>query len=122
MPGITPGFPDAPVIAGGAQYFGPSSWAVLWLCFWIICRRYLYFWVLGDFGTCYLDPLIEKNLIFFYNIRQGCGSPCLVRQDFEGFFPTAECFGVFSHSKGFGADRSSSKNPFPQGSRLKVPK
>jgi len=31
--------------------------------------------------------------------------------------PTAECFGVFSHSKGFGADRSSSKTD-----SLKVPR
>ena len=48
------------------------------------------------------------------------------------FSPTAECFGVFSHSKGFGADRSSSKTDSPkvprfpskgsQGSQLKVPK
>ena len=33
--------------------------------------------------------------------------------------PTAECFGVFSHSKGFGADRREQlQNPFPQGSQV----
>ena len=38
--------------------------------------------------------------------------------------PTAECFGVFSHSKGFGADRSSSKTHSPKVPRfqVKVPK
>ena len=41
-----------------------------------------------------------------------------------GFSPTAECFGVFSHSKGFGADRSSSKTHSPKVPRfqVKVPK
>ena len=49
------------------------------------------------------------------------------------FSQTAECFGVFSHSKGFGADRSSSKTDSPKvprfqvqvpttGSQVKVPK
>ena len=40
------------------------------------------------------------------------------------FSPTAECFGVFSHSKGFGADRSSSKTHSPKVPRfqVKVPK
>ena len=40
------------------------------------------------------------------------------------FSPTAECFGVFSHSKGFGADRSSSKTHSPEVPRfqVKVPK
>ena len=40
------------------------------------------------------------------------------------FSPTAECFGVFSHSKGFGADRSSSKTDSPKVPRfqVKVPK
>ena len=38
--------------------------------------------------------------------------------------PTAECFGVFSHSKGFGADRSSSETHSPKVPRfqVKVPK
>ena len=42
----------------------------------------------------------------------------------SGFSPTAECFGVFSHSKGFGADRSSSKTDSPKVPRfqVKVPK
>ena len=34
------------------------------------------------------------------------------------FSPTAECFGVFSHSKGFGADSEQLQNPFPQGSQV----
>ena len=40
------------------------------------------------------------------------------------FSPTAEYFGVFSHSKGFGADRSSSKTDSPKVPRfqVKVPK
>ena len=42
------------------------------------------------------------------------------------FSPTAECFGVFSHSKGFGAHRSSSKTHSPKvqskGSQVKVPR
>jgi len=45
--------------------------------------------------------------------------------EFQFFFPpTAECFGVFSHSKGFGADRSSSKTHSPKVPRfqVKVPK
>jgi hypothetical protein len=36
------------------------------------------------------------------------------------FSPTAECFGVFSHSKGFGADRSSSKTHSPKVPRFQV--
>ena len=39
---------------------------------------------------------------------------------FECFSPTAECFGVFSHSKGFGADRSSSKTHSPKVPRFQV--
>ena len=36
------------------------------------------------------------------------------------FSATAECFGVFSHSKGFGADRSSSKTHSPKVPRFQV--
>ena len=36
------------------------------------------------------------------------------------FSPTAECFGVFSLSKGFGADRSSSKTDSPKVPRFQV--
>ena len=38
----------------------------------------------------------------------------------KNFSPTAECFGVFSHSKGFGADPSSSKTHSPKVPRFQV--
>ena len=45
---------------------------------------------------------------------------CLLLRVCLFFSPTAECFGVFSHSKGFGADRSSSKTHSPKVPRFQV--
>ena len=75
------------------------------------------------------DVIYDKRLEEGYDrncmdIAGEAGYAFLAQELSQYFSPTAECFGVFSHSKGFGADRSSSKTHSPKVPRfqVKVPK
>ena len=89
-----------------------------------------------DIDVLYYTPTIwvmglqlEYRLVHGRSAQKSSRNTTLIQRglvdcDQGVFSPTAECFGVFSHSKGFGADRSSSKTHSPKVPRfqVKVPK
>ena len=99
----------------GQEYFGSMGDAMINL----IMRL-----IFSDQALTFVGILLAKTCKDWSLICSILGS----EQFFFMFFPNSRSFGVFSHSKGFGADRSSSETDFPQGSqgsqgsRVNVPK
>ena len=91
----------------------PLEWLMI-----IIPIKWLFHWEYTLFSD---KPTIHQSIVHRGIVHHTKDLVHIVHQTMElNFSPTAECFGVFSHSKGFGADRSSSKTDSPKVPRFQV--